>query len=202
MKIVRFHYGSFHLVMWVRYLNRNVQKIAEKWKGSSKRGEGEIYRLRTRNSLRTGEKPWDELKWLFGTIWSTQMVFACVFYFILRMRTLYWVSTVLIMATIFSSKSCFSCCCEPFQFFLFQLPFPKIYFTASLFFASVCVYHDQRSSLFSHFSFNLFKGTVKWENIYCFRSLSILYALSNFIRNLWGNRCSQFVGVKAGPWQS
>lgn len=56
IKIVRFHYGNFDLEMWVRYSNRNVQKVAEKWKCSSKRGEGGIYRLKARNSIHTAEK--------------------------------------------------------------------------------------------------------------------------------------------------
>lgn len=47
-------YGSLDFEMWVRYSNRNVQKVAAKWKCSSKKDEGEIDRLKTRTSIHTG----------------------------------------------------------------------------------------------------------------------------------------------------
>lgn len=50
-----------------------------------------------------------------------------------------------------------------------------------------------------YISFNLFKGRVKWENIYCLGTLSILFA---FNWKLQRNCYSQFVEVKTGPHPS
>lgn len=129
LKIVRFHCGHFDLEMWVRYSNRNVREGDEKWKCSSKIGEGnlQIKNQKWHSYEQEGSGIGNTVIWCH--LPNTNVCLHNLLYFenvdiILNQYCSYHGRNFLI-------KVLFCLLLLPLQFFLFQSPFPKLFFLVS-----------------------------------------------------------------------
>lgn len=90
----------------------------------------------------------------------------------LRLWTSYWVSADVIIPKVFSWRCVFPAgvAVSILLGSAFQISFYRVSF-----FVSMCRPQPELFIIFC-MSFNLFRGRVKWEDIYCFGTLSILFA--------------------------